>query len=242
MRWRARYVDDEGREHAKGCTRKADAQTWLDNIVTAQVTGNYVDPRHGKVTFTSFYREWSTRQVWVPGTRRAMDLSANSVTFGDLGFADLRPSHIEAWVKSMQDKPLEPSTIRTRFTNVRGVIRAAVRDRMLSHDVTVNVKLPRQRKAAAAMVIPSPTEVGSLLREADPRFMAFIALCAFGGLRLGEAAALKVSDVDFLRKEIHVARQVQRANQKQVEIRAPKFGSERTVYAPDGLIQAISEH
>jgi integrase len=72
--------------------------------------------------------------------------------------------------------------------------------------------------------------------------MAFIALCAFGGLRLGEAAALKVSDVDFLRKEIHVARQVQRANQKQVEIRAPKFGSERTVYAPDGLIQAISEH
>jgi hypothetical protein len=107
MRWRARYVDDEGREHAKGFTRKADAQTWLDNIVTAQVTGNYVDPRHGKVTFTSFYREWSTRQVWVPGTRRAMDLSANSVTFGDLGFADLRPSHIEAWVKSMQDKPLE---------------------------------------------------------------------------------------------------------------------------------------
>jgi integrase len=67
-------------------------------------------------------------------------------------------------------------------------------------------------------------------------------MCAFAGLRLGEAAALRVSDVDFLRCEIHVRRQVQRVNGAQVEIRAPKYGSERTVYAPDELIQTISEH
>jgi integrase len=67
-------------------------------------------------------------------------------------------------------------------------------------------------------------------------------LCAFGGLRLGECAALKVSDVDFLKREIDVRRQVQRANQHQVEIRAPKYGSERTIYAPDALITMLSEH
>ncbi len=67
-------------------------------------------------------------------------------------------------------------------------------------------------------------------------------MCAFGGLRLGEAAALKVSDVDFIRKLIRVDRQVQRANGKQVEIRPPKYGSNRTVYAPDGLIELLSEH
>lgn len=78
-----------------------------------------------------------------------------------------------------------------------GVIRATVRDRVLAHDVAANVKLPRQRNAAAAMTIPTPAEVGALLREADPQFAAFVALCAFGGLRLGECAALKVSDVDF---------------------------------------------
>ena len=171
-----------------------------------------------------------------------MDLAANSVTFDRVPLADLRPSHIEAWVKSMQDKPLQPSTIRTRFLNVRGVIRAAVRDRVLAHDVAANVKLPRQRNAAAAMTIPTPAEVGALLREADPQFAAFVALCAFGGLRLCECAALKVSDVDFLKREIDVRRQVQRANQHQVEIRAPKYGSERTIYAPDALITMLSEH
>jgi site-specific recombinase XerC len=92
-----------------------------------------------------------------------MDLAASSVTFGDTAFGDLKPSHVQAWVKQMQEKPLAPSTIRTRFTNVRGVIRAAVRDRMLAHDVCDAVKLPRQRRAAAAMTIPSPADVGALL-------------------------------------------------------------------------------
>ena len=76
--------------------------------------------------------------------------------------------------------------------------------------------------------------MGELLGRADDKFAAFIGLCAFGGLRLGEAAALKVSDVDFIRKLIRVDRQVQRANGKQVEIRPPKYGSSRTVYAPMG--------
>jgi site-specific recombinase XerC len=77
-----------------------------------------------------------------------MDLAVNSVPFGDKPFAELRTSHVQAWVKAMQDKPLEPSTIHTRVTNVRGVVRAAVRDRVLARDITEGVKLPRQRKAS----------------------------------------------------------------------------------------------
>jgi len=243
-RWRARYVDDDGREHAKAFATKTGANEWLQTVMAALVTGNYVDPESGKITFASFYAEWSARQVWVPTTRRAMDLAATSVTFDSVPLGDLRPSHIEAWVKAMQDKPLAPGTIKTRFTNVRGVIRAAVRDQLLARDVTSGVRLPRQRNAAAAMTIPAPAEVGALLREAEPRFVAFIALCAFGGLRLGEAAAVQASDVDFLRREIHIRRQVQRVSggHNQVEIRAPKYGSERTVYAPDALLEVLAEH
>ncbi len=242
LRWLARYVDDEGREKSRSFRTKAEANTWLNGTVASLVTGNYVDPRFGKVTFASFYREWSRRQVWVPGTRQAMNLAAGSVSFADVPFAELRPSHVETWVKLMQDKPLQPSTIHTRFVNVRGVVRAAVRDRVLAHDVTANVKLPRRRKAEAAMTIPAPAEVGAIVAAADEHFTAFVALCAFAGLRLGEAAALQVGDIDFLRREIRVSRQVQRANGGDVEIRAPKYGSERTVYAPKQLIELLSQH
>jgi integrase len=242
LRWRAVIVDERGEEQSEAFARKEDARRWLEKQSAALVTGTYVDPRLGKATLASFYREWSGHQVWVPGTRRAMDLAVNSATFGDVPFSDLRPSHVQAWVKVMQDKALQASTIQPRFVNVRGVVRAAVRDRLLAHDVTATTKLPRRRRAAATMSIPIPAEVGSLLREADSRFVAFIGLCAFGGLRLGEAAALQAGDVDFLKREVRVSRQVQRANGKQVEIRPPKYNSERTIYAPDELIEMISEH
>lgn len=245
LRWRARYVDEDGREHAKGFYRKADAQNWLNGVVAAQETGSYIDPALGRVTFSSFYREWSQRQVWVSGTTHAMNLAANSVTFGGVAFSDLRASHIEAWVKRMQDNELEPTTIRTRFANVHNVIRAAVRDRILARDVCDRVKLPRARKADAAMSIPTAEEVGAAIRACDdiePWYAAFIAVCAFAGLRRGEASALRVSDIDFLRREIRVQRQVQWTDDGQMEIRGPKYGSERTVFVPDGLITMLSEH
>jgi len=109
----------------QGFRIKAEATRWLNGIVAAQETGNYIDPRLGKVTFSSFYQEWSTFQTWESSTVKAMNLAANSAIFGDVAFSDLKPSHVEAWVKWMQDKPWAPSTIKTRFNNVRAVLRAA---------------------------------------------------------------------------------------------------------------------
>jgi integrase len=79
------------------------------------------------------------------------------------------------------------------------------------------------------MEIPTPAQVKSILDAADERFVAFIAVCAFAGLRLGEAAALQVDDIDLLRRELRVRRQVQHAGAGKVEIRLPKYRSERNL-------------
>ncbi len=142
----------------------------------------------------------------------------------------------------MADQPLAPGTIKTRYNNVRGVFRAAVRDRLIARDPTEAVRLPRQRRADASMTIPSIEDVGALVTAADDSFRAFVALCAFTGLRLGEAAAVQVADIDFLRRKLTVARQVQRAGERQVEIKAPKYGSERVIYLPDELTTLLAQH
>jgi hypothetical protein len=67
-RWRARYVDDDGREHAKGFARKSDAQSWLDTEITAKfATGTYVDPQRSRTTFASFYEDWSAARCGYRG-------------------------------------------------------------------------------------------------------------------------------------------------------------------------------
>jgi integrase len=92
------------------------------------------------------------------------------------------------------------------------------------------------------MSIPNPQEVGQLMAVADERFQPFIALCAFAGLRLGEAAGVQLNDVDFLRRSLKVSRQVQRVNGGAIDVRQPKYGSERVVYLADSLINLLAEH
>ena len=180
--WRARYYDETGKQHAKHFGRKVDAKAWLDEVTASVVTGTYVDPKAGRVTFTSFYEDWRERQVWVPGTRRAMDLAAGSVAFGNVPLSKIRESHVEMWVKGMVVKDLAVGTIHTRAQNVRSVLRAAVEDRMIPRDPSVGVTLPRRRRAEASMEIPTTQTVGKILAAADSDFVAFVALCAFAGL------------------------------------------------------------
>jgi integrase len=239
--WRARYRDPSGKEHAAHRATKAAAQRWLDEQTAAIVTGQYVDPSAGRITFTTFFREWAQRQVWQTTTVTAMDLATRSVTFGDLPLNRVRRSHIEQWIKAMVVRGLAPGTIKTRYTNVRSVFRAAVGDKIIATDPCEGVALPSRRRAEHAMVLPTPIQVGSLIIAAEPDFAPFIALAAFAGLRLGECAGLQVGDVEFLRRELRIQRQVQRASHGEVEIRAPKYGSERTVYLPDGLLAMLAD-
>jgi integrase len=241
-KWRARYRDEGGKERARHFERKIDAQRWLDHVTASVVTGTYADPKAGQATFAAFFGEWSARQVWAPGTVLAMSLAARSAPFGIKPMRAVRSSDIETWVKAMDAAGLAPGTIKTRYVNVRSVFRAAVKDKVIGSDPTDGVRLPRGRRADVAMSIPLPEEVGQLLTVADERFQAFIALCAFAGLRLGEAAAIQLGDLDFLRKSLTVSRQVQRVNGGAVDIRAPKYGSERTIFLADSLVELLSQH
>ena len=121
------------------------------------------------------------------------------------------------------------------------MFRAAVKDRVIGSDPTDGVRLPRGRRADVAMSIPTPEEVGQLMVMADERFQPSIGLCAFAGLRLGEAAAVQLGDVDVLRKSLKVSRQVQRVNGGEIDVRAPKYGSERVVYLTDSLVNVLAE-
>jgi len=209
--WVVRWRDESGRQRKRGFPRKIDADRFRAQVEHQLQSGTYVDHAAGAVTFAAFFAEWSSRQVWESTTDRAMRLAARSVTFDKVSVRQLRRSHVEAWVKAMQTKGLAPGTVKTRFNNVRSVLRAAVRDRIIAADPAVGVTLPRTRRVEAAMLLPTAAQVRALFEAAEPAFTAFIALCAFAGLRLGEAAAMQVSDIDFLRRQVEVRRQVQRA-------------------------------
>ncbi len=57
-RWRARYRDAAGDEHARHFARKVDAQRWLDGVTSAVVTGTYVSPKTARMTVGEWCATW----------------------------------------------------------------------------------------------------------------------------------------------------------------------------------------
>ena len=262
--WRGSYRDEAGKQHTKSFKRQVDAKRWVATEEAKVVRGDGIEPAAGMITLATFYTDWAPRQVWLSSTRENADLATAGVTFRDMQLRSIRRSHVEAWVKNMTAR-LAPTTIDTRFTIVRGVLRAAVADRLIASDPTVGVVLPRKRKAEAAMSIPTSADVAKVLRAAEPErrpksrpgFTAYVALCAFAGLRRGEALGVQVGDIDFLGRTLRVTRQLQRAKSADIAagknlveaaggitvvVRPPKYESERTIYLPDEVVTILAEH
>jgi hypothetical protein len=95
--WRARYRDAAGKEHAKHFGRKVDAQRWLDEVTAAVVTGQYVDPRSGQVTFRAYAELWRSSQVHRPSTQVYIERQLRRHAYpvlGDRPLSSVRPSDI----------------------------------------------------------------------------------------------------------------------------------------------------
>lgn len=246
-RYRARYRDEAGKEHARHFVKRAQAQRWLDEVTASVVRGDYVDPKAGKLTFRQWFTKWADVQDWADGTVETAQLTLASVTFADVPMNRITQLHVEAWMKAM-GKPgpkrrtgLASSTRRTRYNYVRMAFLAAVRARVIRHDPTAGITPPRVPKVETKMNIPTSEQVGRALAAAGD-FRAFTSVCAFAGLRLGEVAGLKLSDVDFLRRTLSVRRQIRgQVNSRTVEA-APKYESARTVYLPDALVQELASY
>lgn len=238
--WQVRLAGPDGKVISRTFQRRSEAVAWNSERLAERNRGVLFDPRAGRVTFSAYYAEWSERQVWEATTRKTTDSLMTHVTFGDLPMGRIRRSHIEQYVKSMS-KTLAASTIKTRMRCVRGVFRAAVRDQIIASDPTEGVVLPRQRRKDAAMVIYTTDELQRLLNAAEGHERVFLSVLAFAGTRISECLGLQVGDVDFLRKELHVRRQVQRMGGT-VDVRPPKYGSERSVPIPEGLVFLLAQH
>ncbi len=207
-RWRARYRDAGGREHAKHFDRKVDAQRWLDEVTAAVVTGQYVDPNAGRVTFRDYAEQWRAAQVHRPSSQAHVETMLRRhayPTLGDRPLSSVLPSEVQAWVKRLSTT-LAPSTVAVVHSIVSSVMKAAVKDRRIPANPCDGTKLPKVEKRK---VVPPTTEQVEILAAAMPEHLrALVTFTAGTGMRQGEVLGLTVDRLDMLRREVTVDRQL----------------------------------
>jgi Phage integrase, N-terminal SAM-like domain len=115
-RWRARYRDGRGWEHARHFARRIDAQRWLDSVTAAVETGTYIDPKAGRTTLGEYAQLWLARQVHLkPSTRsRYTALVRHHIVpaFGPTPLARIERSDVAAWIVELVEAGLAAPTVR----------------------------------------------------------------------------------------------------------------------------------
>lgn len=242
-KWRARYRDLAGKQHARHFDRRVDAERWLDGIRGDLARGTYVDPAAGRRTFEDYAKAWQEAQVHRATTRVQVDSHLRNHVlpfFGDRALSSVRPSEVQAWVKSRAEV-LAPATVEVVYRYVVAIFRAAVEDRLIPVSPCRGVKLP---KVERRRVEPLATEQVQALAETIPdRYRALVVTAAGTGLRQGELFGLTVEHVDFLRRTLRVEQQLVLLAGRPPYLAPPKTeASRRAVPLPTVVVDALARH
>jgi integrase len=245
-RYRVRYADPGGEPQTQAFDKKADAEAFDLKVRGEVARGEYVDPSAGKITLAAYAKDWLAARSVDASTLQALrsrfenHVYASSIGGRELRVLAQRPSLIQAWLKGLESS-LAASTIHTILAGVSTVFAAAVDDGLIARNpcLASSVQPP---VAARTKVRPWTGERASAVRAGLPaRYATLADVGAGAGMRQGEVFGLAVEDVDFLRHNIHVQRQVKRIGGHPV-FAPPKSGKDRDVPLPDVLAMRLSAH
>lgn len=243
-RWFARYRDNTGHEHGRRFDRKVDAQNWLNEATAALVTGQYVDPRAGRVTLRKYGEEWQATAPHGPTTRDLVSRSLERHIYpvlGDLPMNAIRVTQVQALVTSM-GTTLARSTVRVKYSYLVSIMNAAVLDKVITSSPCEGVRPLEVRKKEVQ--IPSLAVLDALREMLPEQFRAVVDLVAGSGLRQGEVFGLEVDGLDFLRtRSVDVHQQlVTLANQAPYLDEPKTVESERVVPLAQVTLDALAAH
>ncbi|BCM69419.1 hypothetical protein EASAB2608_04753 [Streptomyces sp. EAS-AB2608] len=238
-KWRARYRDLDGKEHARHFDRKLDAQRWLDEVTTSIVTGQYVDPRAGRISFAKYAERWEESLIAGEAAERITDnaLRLHLVpALGSRAMAAIRRNDIQVLFKGLSEQ-LGPGSVRNVYDVLVRVMTAAVEDKVIASSPCRRITLPPMPDEEVTP--PTVAQVEAMARVMPPYIRAAIVTLAGSGLRIGELLGLKVSDVDFKAGTIRVERQRLQSG----KIGPPKTAkSRRTVPVGEVVTDALLAH
>lgn len=239
--WRARYRDASGKEFSKHFALKRDAVAWLDSVTTSMATGTYAAPDKGRQTFAVIAERWFETQARWTETTRARNRSVLDThvvpQWGRRRVSSIDSEELQRWVNDLSVTGLAPNTVRKVASVASGVFTYAVKPaKALGVSPMVDVKLPAQTQARRRYLSAAQVErLAAAAREhADVVFTL-----AYVGLRIGELSALRVRDVDFLRRRITVGASVTEVNGRLVWS-TPKDKEERRVPIPAFLLDGLA--
>lgn len=235
--WRVQYRDPNGTSHTKrGFRTKNEAQAWADKNAVNIRENDWINPNAGKITIEQMAVPWLTNITHLkPKTKYDMlAIWRNHVKpqWGNRQISSIKPSEVQAWVSSL-DK--SASLVRQAHAVLAQILDLAVMDKAIRNNPARGIKLPR--KTAAKKIYLTAEQLGLLVNECT-KYKELVWLLGTVGLRWGEAAALRVRDIDVTRNRISIERNAVTVG-TEVVIGTPKTHEVREVAVPASVMRML---
>lgn len=230
LRWQIKYRVDGKERDGGSYAVKAVAERKLVELEANLLRGIWVDP-NDRTTLSEYAARWLAGRPH--GSLTAIRVESmirthlDGTPLGSRRLVSVLPSEVQAWATD-RAKVLAPTTLHTLTSLLSSIYNAAVLDRLVGTSPVVQLALPSTN---SERIVPlTVEEVRSLAKAMAPRFRAAVYVQAGLGLRIGELLALRVQDIDFLRRTARVEHQVGARSLELVPPKTPQ--SRRTLPLP----------
>ena len=256
-------VGGERKQRARSFDTKGEAAAFAAELEDSIRSGKYLDPSLERLPFREVAEAWLQTKTDIKDVtwrRYMLDLQRYVLPrWGEVAVGDIRRRDIETWISELiagkaahrfvRGEPggLSALTVRhiVRLT-FGSVLGYAVEHKLIAASPLVGVRLPKRQASEVAglpvLTVEQLEEAATLCGERGGRdqYRILILLLGYVGLRIGEATALRVGDVDLTARRISVRRTWTLDKDGRSKLGTPKTGSARLVPVPPFLVDDIA--
>ncbi|MER7071020.1 site-specific integrase [Terrabacter sp. NPDC000476] len=245
--WLGRYRVDGIVKSTPVFKRKTDAKQAADRLEQEAKRGTYIDPKRGRMTVGDWADRWLASLEITPKTDHTYRELLGSLilpTWGSVPLSRIQLVEVKRWVASMRGPRGELSDARRRSAGAQLVrmLDAAVDEGIISAN-------PARSRSGKVSYLPSAkrskehrylthAELEALARSCG-EFAALVRLAGLTGLRWGEVTALRVSDVDLMRRRVTVRQAYSIIGGRKV-LGEPKTHERRVLTVPPFLADSLT--
>jgi integrase len=160
--------------------------------------------------------------------------------FGSRQFRGVTPADVQSWITRLGRDGYAPATVQLAYGLLSMSFAAAAEAGLLARSPCRGVKLPKWTRRETRFL--GIDELHELAAAINPRFRVLVLTTGLTGARFGELAALRVGDLNLLRRRLTITRSLTEVRGELTETEPKTAASRRTIDLPASLVDDLARH
>jgi integrase len=231
-------------EVSKTFAKKMDALAWLRTHEGRIDEDTYLDPSRGKTRFAEVWDSFLAGSTIRATTRARYEVHHRlylAPTFKNRAIGSITAADCRTWRARLVDGGTGAATVAAATQLLKAVLNRCVADEMIARSPARNLSNPSTDPGGGLRVLEA-AELARLAGALADRYRALVWLLGSRGLRIGEAAALRVADVDLMRGRLSISKSLSEVGGELLEGPPKTESGRRTVTLPPFLRDMLAEH